>query len=131
MKTRFIVTELRVTDLERSLRFYRETLNVPFADIERHEDDDVPHAHASWGSWRQDERFVRLNLYPCGDREPTYAVLGFVVGDLDAAHERLVRAGVEVVTRPETKPWGRTAVYRDPDGNEVALTELAQRAREV
>jgi predicted enzyme related to lactoylglutathione lyase len=123
---RLIVTELRVADLERSLRFYRELLGLPFADIERHEDDDVPHAHASWGSWRDDEHFVRLNVYPRGTREATYTVLGFMVSDLGVTHERLVRAGVEVLAPPEQEPWGRTARYRDPDGNEVGLTELTR-----
>lgn len=123
---RLIVTELRVGDIERSLRFYRELLGVPFADIERHEDDDVPHVHASWGSWRSDEHFVRLNIYPRGAREATYTVLGFLVKELGAVHERLVRAGVEVVLGPEQKTWGRTASYRDPDGNEVGLTELTK-----
>jgi len=123
---RLIVTELRVADIERSLRFYRELLGLPFADIERHEDDDVLHAHASWGSWRGDEHFVRLNIYPRGAREATYTVLGFLVKDLAAMHEWLTRAGVEVVVPPEQKTWGRTASYRDPDGNEVGLTELTR-----
>ena len=123
---RLIVTELRVADLERSLRFYRELLGLPFSDIERHEDDDVPHAHASWGSWRGDEHFVRLNIYPRGAREATYTVLGFMVNDLGVTHERLLRAAVEVVALPKQEPWGRTASYRDPDGNEVGLTELTR-----
>jgi predicted enzyme related to lactoylglutathione lyase len=121
---RLIVTELRVADLERSLHFYRELLGVPFADIERHEDDDVPHAHASWGSWRGDEQFVRLNIYPRGAGAATCTVLGFMVKDLAVTHERLLRATVEVVAAPAQKPWGRTASYRDPDGNEVGLTQL-------
>src|SRR5439155_27136168 len=86
-----------------------------------------PHAHASWGSWRGDEHFVRLNVYPRGTRDVTHAVLGFMVDDLGLIHERLLRAGVEVVSVPEEKPWGRTASFRDPDGNEVGLTELRHR----
>ena len=124
---RLIDTELRVADLERSLHFDRELLGLPFAATERHEDDDVPHAHASWGSWRGDEHFVRLNVYPRGTRDVTHAVLGFMVDDLGLIHERLLRAGVEVVSVPEEKPWGRTASFRDPDGNEVGLTELRHR----
>jgi predicted enzyme related to lactoylglutathione lyase len=49
-----------------------------------------------------------------------------MVSDLGVTHERLVRAAVEVVAPPEQKPWGRTARYRDPDGNEVGLTELTR-----
>lgn len=120
-----IVTELRVADLDRSLDFYKRLLDVPFADIERHADDELPHAHAVWGSWRDGEQFVRLNLYPRSERGLTHAVIGFVVHDLETRHRRLIDAGVALVEGPSNKPWGRTATYLDPDGNEVGLTELA------
>lgn len=39
------------------------------------------------------------------------------VDDVDAAYERLTRAGVQFDRRPETKPWGAKAVtLRDPPG---------------
>ena len=53
----------------------------------------------------------------------TTSRIGFAVGDLAATHARLVEAHVEVVRAPEDRPWGRTAAYRDPDGNTVSLTE--------
>ena len=49
--------------------------------------------------------------------------IGFVVTDLDAVDERLRAAGTTIVRAPEDLPWGRTAVYRDPDGNSVSLTQ--------
>jgi predicted enzyme related to lactoylglutathione lyase len=127
--TRFVVTELRVADIDRSLDFYKRVLNVPFADITRHADDEVPHAHASWGSWRDGEQFVRLNIYPRGERAPTRAVIGFVVRDLQAVHRRLIDAGTVCIQGPSDKPWGITAAYLDPDGNEIGLTQLRPRAQ--
>lgn len=53
--------------------------------------------------------------------------IGFSVDDFEAAHDRAVAAGAEVVTEPTDEPWGRTAVYRDLDENLVALTQLAPR----
>ena len=51
-------------------------------------------------------------------------LLAFVVDDLDARHERLVAAGVDVVTAPETEPWGERFVqYRDPNGLVVQLVQ--------
>ena len=39
------------------------------------------------------------------------------VADVDAEHARLVAGGAEVVTAPETEPWGeRYSQYRDPNG---------------
>ncbi len=99
---------------------------MPFGDIERHADDAVAHAHASWGSWREGDAFLRLNLYPIREGAPTHSVIGFVVDDLDAVHERLLRAVVEVREPPTRKSWGRSATYADPDGNEVSLTEVAR-----
>jgi predicted enzyme related to lactoylglutathione lyase len=126
MAPRLVVTELHVADVARSLHFYRDVLGVPFGDIERHVDDPVAHAHASWGSWRESDAFLRLNLYPLGDGAATHSVIGFVVDDLGAVHERLSRAAVEVRQLPTQKSWGRTATYVDPDGNEVLLTEVAR-----
>ncbi|MBB4934886.1 catechol 2,3-dioxygenase-like lactoylglutathione lyase family enzyme [Lipingzhangella halophila] len=39
------------------------------------------------------------------------------VDDFDAAHERMVAAGVEFVTVPRTEPYGRVAVFTDIAGN--------------
>ena len=49
--------------------------------------------------------------------------LGFLVSDLDEAHVRAARNGAEVVYRPRTESWGRSAAYRDPDGNLVVMVE--------
>jgi catechol 2,3-dioxygenase-like lactoylglutathione lyase family enzyme len=39
------------------------------------------------------------------------------VDDVDAAHDRLTRAGVEFTRPPRTEPYGRVAVFRDVAGN--------------
>lgn len=39
------------------------------------------------------------------------------VDDFDAAYERMVAAGVEFVTTPAVRPYGRFAVFRDTAGN--------------
>jgi predicted enzyme related to lactoylglutathione lyase len=49
--------------------------------------------------------------------------IGLASDALDAAHARLVAAGVPCDHAPRDEPWGRTARYRDPDGNSVSLTE--------
>lgn len=51
-------------------------------------------------------------------------LLVFVVDDLARHHERLVADGAEVVTEPETEPWGeRYCQYRDPNGLIVQLVQ--------
>ena len=39
------------------------------------------------------------------------------VDDFDAAHDRMLAAGVEFVTEPRSEPYGRVAVFRDIAGN--------------
>lgn len=44
-------------------------------------------------------------------------LLAFVVPDVDTEHDRLVAAGVTVLTPPETEPWGeRYLQVMDPNG---------------
>ncbi|MBD7993728.1 VOC family protein [Arthrobacter sp. Sa2CUA1] len=51
-------------------------------------------------------------------------LLVLVVGDLDERHEQLSARGVDVVTAPETEPWGeRFSQYRDPNGLIVQLVQ--------
>lgn len=51
-------------------------------------------------------------------------LLVMVVGDLDARHARLAAGGADVVTPPETEPWGeRYAQYRDPNGLIIQLVQ--------
>lgn len=118
---RLIEVELRVRDVDRSCAFYRQ-LGVDVGDPDTDEPDGPRHSHATWGRWGSED-FLMLNIYPASDGLPSHASIGLSVSDLDALHARLVSDGVEVVRPPERRPWGRSAVYQDPDGNTVSLTE--------
>jgi predicted enzyme related to lactoylglutathione lyase len=118
-----IEVELRVHDLERALRFYRDLVGLPFGEIETHEGDDTKHAHATWGDWDERGEFLMVNLYPANGAEPTKASIGFAVDDVERTHARLVAGGATVIRPPERRPWGTSASYLDPDGNAVSLSE--------
>lgn len=123
MPARLIEIELRVRDVARSARFYRDLVGANVGDIETHDADSEAHVHASWGDWTPDEpTLLMLNIYPASGPATTSRI-GFAVSDLDAAHARLAAAGIEILQAPAERPWGRTAAYRDPDGNTVSLTE--------
>lgn len=64
-----------------------------------------------------------LSIYPADEARRTMTRFGLVVPDLAGVHERLRAAGATVVEEPRDHPWGRTAIYRDPDGNTVSVTE--------
>ena len=123
MSARLIEIELRVRDVARSARFYRDLVGVTVGDVETHDAHSVPHVHATWGEWTPtDPSLLMLNIYPAAGPISSSRI-GFAVGDLAATHARLAAANVEVLETPADRPWGRTAAYRDPDGNTVSLTE--------
>lgn len=51
-------------------------------------------------------------------------LLAFVVDDVDAEHDRLVAEGVDVLTPPETEPWGERYL-QVMDGNGVVVQLVA------
>ena len=110
------VVKIDVTDLDRSIAWYRDKLG--FELDERY----------SAGSWRQmtlaDLPNTALGIYV----NPDGAGLGgkkvtFVVEDIEAVRNGLVRAGVEVDDIQRLGDWVRLAFFRDPDGNVFGIRQ--------
>jgi len=114
---------LFVSDLERSVAFYRDVLGLPFR-----------FASESYAEFATDgakfSLFARSHLpeligreAPPGEAPWPQGEVAFFVDDVDAEHERLARAGVRILAPPTDRPWGeRTLHFADPDGNVVELT---------
>src|SRR4051794_26450481 len=118
---RLVFVALRVRDIGASAWFYREAFGVPFESGQRPQ----PHAEVSW----KDGAYLHLALFPADPGPTENAEIGFFVDDVETAHARAVAASAEVVREPRDEPWGRTAAYRDPDGNLVTLTQFASELR--
>ena len=108
------VVWLPVTDMDRALEFYGDTLGL---DIEQQEDDwsmVVAGAVRIGLNGRQDEM--------AGGEGG--AVIAFAVSDdIEATVEELSAAGVEIAGGVSEHPWGKIATFRDPDGNELQVYE--------
>ncbi|MDG6108130.1 VOC family protein [Dactylosporangium aurantiacum] len=109
---------LIVSDLERSRRFYRDTLGLT-------ELDSGPTAAVLATG---DARVVlrRVADMPPVDRRVVH--LNLEVPDVYEAYERLREQGVDFVHRPRVVPQGEqlelcSATFRDPDGHAIALTK--------
>jgi predicted enzyme related to lactoylglutathione lyase len=120
---RLVAVIFEVSDLARSVALYRDGFGI---DLHAGDHDGADrwtsgaHAAASW----TDGAFVHFALYAVKEGSATArAQVSFAVDDLEAAHGRAVAAGAEVVHDPRSQPWGRSARYRDPDGNVVELTQ--------
>ena len=106
---------LFVSDLERSIAFYRDTIGLPFK-----------FSNESYAEFATDG--AKFALY---GRPQLPELLGREAPagrDPDREHDRLRRAGVEVLAPPTDRPWGeRTLHVADPDGNVVELTRPKER----
>ncbi len=113
---------LVVSDLARSLRFYRDL--VGFSVI----DNGANAAVLGYGGGR-------VLLRQLADMSPVdrrVAHLHITVADVDVAYKDLKDRGVEFVHRPRVTSRGDkldlwAATFRDPDGHDIALTQWRTR----
>lgn len=104
---------LTCNDLSSSVRFYR-ALGLDLKET-RH-GGPVHFACALSG--------VHFALYPDDGTEQTLQgrnQLGFMVSNLDSVLSSLKTVGARVISPPQPKPWGITAVVLDPDGRKLEL----------
>ena len=122
MSSRVMEVLLRVDEVTRSVAFYRDILGLAVAPG----DDAASHFEVSWGGWTVDSAdLLMFFIYPADAAHPkSVCEIGVSVQDLDAIHTAVVRAGIDVVESPSSKPWGVQATYRDPDGNLVAVAQI-------
>ena len=101
-----------VSDMSRSVKFYRDTLGLPLKF-------ESPH----WTEFANEGSTIAL--HPASAENPAGTCqLGFPVEGLDAIHQQLASQGVNVVMAPRTEQYGiRQAVYADPDGLHFTLAE--------
>jgi lactoylglutathione lyase len=124
MPSRLGYAILFVSDLDRSVAFYRDVIGLPFRFAA-----DAYAEFATEGA--KFALFPRRQLPELIGREAPEGVapwpqgeVAFFVDDVDAEHRRLREAGATVLAPPTDRPWGeRTLHVADPDGNVVELTQ--------
>ena len=111
------MTEVRVLvgidNFERSTAFYSEVLGFP---VDEHWDD--PDGRGTLFRAATGGVIEIVEDSPHHPAEPASGVTVAVeLDDVDAMHDRVVTAGVEVVTTLGDRPWGhRNFEIRDPSG---------------
>ena len=129
--SRLVLVLLEVADVDRSTALYRDGFGIDLhegADNEEAGSGEMVgdrwlagrHAAHSW----HDGAYLHFALYQAKSTQTTtQAQIGFLVGDLVAAHARAIAAGATVLHPARPEPWGATARYLDYDGNIVSLTQ--------
>ena len=100
-----------VTDMERAVAFYRDTLGVRFPLIEEGE---------FWTELDTPPLALALCAPGEGDWRGTPAA-ALAVGDVYAAVEELRAKGVPILAEPEETSVCYIAFVADPDGNRICL----------
>ncbi len=106
---------LTVTDLSQAVAFYRDLLGLP-----------LKYQFPDYAGF--DVGGVELGLKTWGGKEPPREgepVVNFLVDDVDRAFQELSAKGVRFTKGPEDTRWGgRIALFQDPDGNTLQLTQI-------
>ena len=112
-----------VSDMQRSLVFYRDVLELPLRF-------ESPH----WSEFATEGATLALHATnvvaaPSDDRSHERSGScrpGFSVPDLDAFHQRMIAAHVVCVQPPKPVFGARVAQYLDPDGLVLSVGEERQ-----
>lgn len=107
---------LPVTDMDRAVAFYRDTLGL-----------SVDEQKSEWSELSADGLRIGLNGRP--EESPSGdggALIAFTVeGDLDDEVRELEGKGVSFTGGVSEHPWGRIVPFKDPDGNDLQLFAAA------
>ena len=71
----------------------------------------------------QTKIFIHRSYTAAEGELPPNNHIAFAVDDVDAACQELVAQGLELEISPQDYYWGRSAYLRDPDGQQVEITQ--------
>ena len=122
MKANFAYTGIEIRDLERSIKFYTENLNMKLVRRSK-----IPETNGEIAELRSPDghQLLELNWYAGHNRYRSgdeLDHLAFDVEDVDKALAQLKAQGVEVAMEPFDEGEGRLAFVKDPDGIWIELT---------
>jgi predicted enzyme related to lactoylglutathione lyase len=107
-----------VRDQDRALRFYTEKLEFriltdqEFSDTQRWIELSIPGAETGLVLFTPDGQ---------EDRIGTFVNTSWEVDNIDRTYEELLARGVEFAGPPQKQPWGRFAIMKDSEGNQIVL----------
>ena len=106
------IVSVPVSDQERAKAFYAQVLGFQVI----REAEIAPGRR--WVQMKPPSGLAGITLVTWFDAMPPGSLQGLVLdtSDIDRAHEKLKAAGLDIGPVQEAS-WGRSATFRDPDGN--------------
>ena len=118
MVKKVLAVWLIVSDIERSVAFYRDTLGLPLKSTEEgFADFKTEGIEVALG--RRDIVEGAIGKENVAISGPRHLVISWeAVENVDALYQELKAKGVPFLSEPKTQPWGqRVAYFTDPDGH--------------
>ena len=112
---------LLVSDMENSIRFYKETLNLPL----KSQSED-------WTEFFSNGTVLALHPTKKKNTSKTgpNTLIGFMVDDLNTTAKYLNEKNVKFFKEPKDEPFGKHAIIQDPDGHLISIAQMESKSME-
>jgi len=112
---------LLVSDMDSSIKFYRDILNVP-----------VKTQSNEWTEFITSGTVIALHpsRRKTETKQTSNILIGFMVSDLDETTGLLKQKGVKFFKKLKDEPFGKHAIIEDPDGHLISIAELKSKPTE-
>jgi lactoylglutathione lyase len=112
---------LLVSNMEKSIRFYRDTLGIPIKTKSK-----------DWTEFFNKDTVLALHPAKKKSKMKTGSgmLIGFEVSDLDSTVKKLKEKRVKFFKKPKEEPFGKHAIIQDPDGHLVSIAEIKEKSTE-
>lgn len=119
--TRIQLLSLPVTDQDRAIRFYVDTLGLDLVS------DNAMSPDQRWVQVAPKGAATSITLVTWFDTMPAGSLRGLVLetDDLDGDVAVLTQRGLTFEGGIQEEPWGRYVTFEDPDGNGIVLQTSA------
>jgi catechol 2,3-dioxygenase-like lactoylglutathione lyase family enzyme len=112
---------LLVSNMEKSVKFYRDTLGLPIKTKSK-----------DWTEFFNNDTVMALHPAKKKSNIKTGSgmLVGFEVGELEATVKKLKEKKVKFFKKPKEEPFGKHAIVKDPDGHLISIAEIKEKSAE-
>jgi len=112
---------LLVSDMKKSIDFYKDILGLP-----------LKYQSEEWTEFFSNG--TTLALRSSKERQKTKSaptmLTGFMINDLDSTVKRLKEKKVKFFKEPREEPFGKHAIFEDPDDHLISIVQLDAKSAE-